>query len=164
MSDEGAAGGAVAERFAEGFGGDVDHFRDAVDPVTHDPFDPGLQRLGRRRAPDARSGELDFDDAGVFVDRVQDDVAPIGLESRADHFDGGLDLCTHLDGHSISAARTILVVTVALAAALLAHEGGWDEALLIGGPIVAIAGLLLLAKKRVDAAAAELASDADPTD
>lgn len=38
-------------------------------------------------------------------------------------------------------------------AAILAHEGGWDEALLIGGPILAIAGLLMLAKKRVEAAA-----------
>lgn len=33
---------------------------------------------------------------------------------------------------------------------LLAHQGGWDEILLIAGPIIAIAGLLLLAKKRVD--------------
>jgi hypothetical protein len=40
-----------------------------------------------------------------------------------------------------------------MVAALLAHEGGWDEALLIAGPIAAITGLLLLAKKRVDAAA-----------
>lgn len=37
--------------------------------------------------------------------------------------------------------------------AILAHEGGWDEALLIAGPIVAIAALLVLAKRRVDAAA-----------
>lgn len=36
---------------------------------------------------------------------------------------------------------------------MLAHEGGWDEALLIGGPMVVIAGLLVLAKKRVDSAA-----------
>ena len=40
-----------------------------------------------------------------------------------------------------------------LGAALLAHQGGWDEILLIGGPIVVIAGLLLLAKRRVDGAA-----------
>jgi hypothetical protein len=36
---------------------------------------------------------------------------------------------------------------------VLAHQGGWDEALLIGGPILAIVGLLWLAKRRVDAAA-----------
>jgi hypothetical protein len=40
--------------------------------------------------------------------------------------------------------------TATLASALLAHQGGWDEVLLIGGPIVAIAGLLMLAKRRVE--------------
>jgi hypothetical protein len=37
---------------------------------------------------------------------------------------------------------------------IVAHQGGWDEILLIAGPIAVIAGLLVLAKKRVDAAAA----------
>ena len=32
---------------------------------------------------------------------------------------------------------------------LLAHQGGWDEVLLVLGPILVIAGLLVLAKKRV---------------
>jgi len=36
---------------------------------------------------------------------------------------------------------------------LLAHQGGWDEILLVLGPILVIAGLLKLAKKRVEAAA-----------
>jgi len=36
---------------------------------------------------------------------------------------------------------------------LFAHQGGWDEVLLIGGPIVIIMGLLWLAKRRVDHAA-----------
>jgi hypothetical protein len=36
---------------------------------------------------------------------------------------------------------------------LLAHQGGWDEILLIAGPIVIIMGLLWLAKRRVDHAA-----------
>ena len=35
---------------------------------------------------------------------------------------------------------------------LLAHQGGWDEILLIAGPILIIIGLLWLAKRRVDAA------------
>ena len=49
-----------------------------------------------------------------------------------------------------------------IATALLAHQGGWDEALLIGGPMVVIAGLLVIAKRRVDAAAREQqASDSD---
>lgn len=48
-----------------------------------------------------------------------------------------------------------------ISTALLAHQGGWDEALLIGGPMVFIAGLLVVAKRRVDAAAAE---QQQPTD
>ena len=32
---------------------------------------------------------------------------------------------------------------------LLAHQGGWDEILLVAGPILIIVGLLRLAKKRV---------------
>lgn len=47
----------------------------------------------------------------------------------------------------------------AAVAAVLAHEGGWDEALLIAGPIVAIVGLLLLAKRRVDRLAPDRADD-----
>lgn len=44
---------------------------------------------------------------------------------------------------------------------LLAHQGGWDEVLLIGGPMLIIVGLLWLAKRRVDTAH-DAASD--PTD
>ena len=33
---------------------------------------------------------------------------------------------------------------------MLAHQGGWDEILLVAGPIAIIAGLLHLAKKRVN--------------
>ena len=36
---------------------------------------------------------------------------------------------------------------------LLAHQGGWDEVLLVLGPILVIAGLLVVAKKRVERAA-----------
>lgn len=39
-------------------------------------------------------------------------------------------------------------------ATLLAHQGGWDEVLLVGGPIVLIIVLLAIAKRRVDAQAA----------
>jgi len=35
--------------------------------------------------------------------------------------------------------------------AVIAHQGGWDEILLVLGPIAVIVGLLLLARKRVDA-------------
>lgn len=33
---------------------------------------------------------------------------------------------------------------------MLAHQGGWDEILLIVGPVLVVIGLLRLAKKRVD--------------
>lgn len=36
--------------------------------------------------------------------------------------------------------------------AVLAHQGGWDEVLLVGAPIVAIVALLAIAKRRADAA------------
>lgn len=35
--------------------------------------------------------------------------------------------------------------------AVLAHQGGWDEIALIAVPILVIAALLVLAKRRVDA-------------
>ena len=34
--------------------------------------------------------------------------------------------------------------------ALLAHQGGWDEILLVACPIAVIVGLLALVKKRLD--------------
>lgn len=34
---------------------------------------------------------------------------------------------------------------------MIAHQGGWDEMLLVLGPIVVIIGLLVLARKRVEA-------------
>jgi hypothetical protein len=34
--------------------------------------------------------------------------------------------------------------------AMLAHQGGWDETLLIIGPMLIVVGLLRLAKRRVD--------------
>ena len=35
--------------------------------------------------------------------------------------------------------------------ALVAHQGGWDEVLLVAGPIVVIIAVLAVAKRRVDA-------------
>ena len=44
--------------------------------------------------------------------------------------------------------------------ALLAHQGGWDEILLIVGPILVVVGLLRLLKKRVERNAAATADSA----
>lgn len=38
---------------------------------------------------------------------------------------------------------------------VLAHQGGWDEILLVVGPILILAGLLRLANKRADKLNAE---------
>jgi hypothetical protein len=38
---------------------------------------------------------------------------------------------------------------------LLAHQGGWDEFLLVAAPIVVIVGVLALVKRRVERAAVE---------
>jgi len=43
------------------------------------------------------------------------------------------------------------MTTTVGSAALLAHEGGWDEVLLVGGPILVIVGLLVIVKRRVEA-------------
>lgn len=48
-----------------------------------------------------------------------------------------------------------------VATELLAHQGGWDEILLVAGPIVVIVGLLAVVKRRVDAQMPS--SDDDPT-
>ena len=41
-------------------------------------------------------------------------------------------------------------------AALVAHQGGWDEVLLVGIPILIIIGLLAIAKHRVDRMPSEM--------
>lgn len=51
-------------------------------------------------------------------------------------------------------------------APLLAHQGGWDEILMVAGPVVVFAGLLAVARRRAlaHAAAADdggTAGDAD---
>ena len=44
---------------------------------------------------------------------------------------------------------------VFVAPSVLAHQGGWDEILLVAGPIVLLGGLLYVANKRADRLAAE---------
>jgi len=48
---------------------------------------------------------------------------------------------------------------------LLAHQGGWDEILLVAGPVLVFVGLLVLARRRALALAYQQRSGADrPTD
>ncbi len=46
-----------------------------------------------------------------------------------------------------------------LFSAFFAHEGGWDEILLVSAPIVVIIALLAVAKKRVENAAESESGD-----
>jgi hypothetical protein len=47
-----------------------------------------------------------------------------------------------------------------LVTVLLAHQGGWDEAILVAAPIVVIVAVLAIVKRRVDAQAeADRSSD-----
>ena len=50
-------------------------------------------------------------------------------------------------------------VAAGIPAALLAHQGGWDEILLVVGPIVVVAGLLVLARRRVTRAHPSVSTD-----
>jgi hypothetical protein len=42
-----------------------------------------------------------------------------------------------------------LAATQTRVTGLLAHQGGWDEILLVLGPIAVIAGLILIARRRI---------------
>jgi cyanate permease len=46
-----------------------------------------------------------------------------------------------------------------MACMVLAHQGGWDEGLLVLAPLTVIAGLLWLANRRADAHARRLERD-----
>ena len=50
-----------------------------------------------------------------------------------------------------------------LLAVLLAHEGGWDEILMVAGPVVVFGGLLAVARRRALAHAAQTTEGADET-
>jgi len=49
---------------------------------------------------------------------------------------------------------------------VLAHEGGWDEIVLVGAPVVLFGGLLLVAKRRAERIVAErdICKESGPND
>jgi len=51
-----------------------------------------------------------------------------------------------------------------LAAVILAHQGGWDEMLLVATPIALLAGVLWLANRRAGRMQAERADQGTVTD
>lgn len=44
---------------------------------------------------------------------------------------------------------------------LIAHQGGWDEILLVAGPIAVVVGLLAVVRRRVNARVVDGADDSD---
>ncbi len=48
------------------------------------------------------------------------------------------------------------------AISILAHQGGWDEIALVGGPIIIFGGLLAVARRRALAHAAQVEQDSSP--
>ncbi len=46
-------------------------------------------------------------------------------------------------------------------ATLLAHQGGWDEILLVAGPIAVVVGLLAVVRRRVNARLVDPADESD---
>ncbi|CAN5705057.1 MAG: hypothetical protein ACR2HP_12165 [Ilumatobacteraceae bacterium] len=55
-----------------------------------------------------------------------------------------------------------LVATVP--AVVLAHQGGWDEILLVVGPIAVVVGLLALARRRTRRGSRPTSGDSTPAD
>jgi ABC-type enterobactin transport system permease subunit len=58
-------------------------------------------------------------------------------------------------------AAMVAMVATAVASSLLAHQGGWDEFLLVAAPVAVIAALLAIAKRRVDRAEARVTGSTD---
>ena len=60
----------------------------------------------------------------------------------------------------------MVVATHPVPAAILAHQGGWDEIALVAGPLLVFAGLLWVAKRRAEklVAARDAADRARPGD
>lgn len=52
-------------------------------------------------------------------------------------------------GHPYPSRVVNAAVATGIPTALVAHQGGWDEILLIAGPIAVVVGLLALARRRV---------------
>lgn len=57
-----------------------------------------------------------------------------------------------------------MMLTTISPAALLAHAGGWDEVLLVAGPIALFGGLLWLANKRAKDRLGDQLAEAEQAD
>ena len=62
-----------------------------------------------------------------------------------------------------TSAISVLSTFTSDTVSLLAHQGGWDEILLVAGPIAVIVALLTVVKKRIDSSTSTNGS-VDPLD
>ncbi len=111
--------------------GDVHDFGDAVDPVAHDALDAGLQGLGRRRACSARPDQVDRS-------RCRSPRRRRGARCRRRRPEGpGGSLRWWLRPvhawHRHSTSEPVRSIP-SVGAVLFAHQGGWDEILLVARP------------------------------
>ena len=79
----------------------------------------------------------------------------VGLEGRTDDVDAGFNLRTH--DEVIQSGRPVIHslgpyhAGMFALAPILAHQGGWDEILMVAAPVALFAGLLWMANRRADA-------------
>ena len=119
---------------------------------------PAFRRDRRGRAAHAGPRQFHGDHAGVLVHLSQEDVAVVGLHRWAD----GLNHLGYGVLHSliVSAKTRFANLPADLVQStrqpsdrlgtveVLAHQGGWDEILLVAAPLALLAGLLYLANRR----------------
>lgn len=152
--------------FADGVGGltGVDDLGDPGDPVLEDALETSLEGDRGSRARDAGTDELNGDNACDLIDIVQHDIAVVGLDGRADDFDDLFDLSahprslgrwcsSHHQRHSTArrrgrGRRVKSWKTASVQSLILAHQGGWDEALMVLVPIGLFIAVLRLANRR----------------
>ena len=165
------------ERLAHAKGVHLYHLGDPGHAVHHDPLDTGLEGLGGRRAGDARPVEFDGDDPGGLIHVDEFDIPLVSLDGRPDDLDDPLHFGLH--GPSLAAPGTnsdpyLLVDPGAthhgaprrprklapMGLELVAHQGGWDEALLVAGPLLLFAGIVWNAKRRA-VKQAQISTDED---
>jgi hypothetical protein len=67
------------------------------------------------------------------------------------------------DTHRIG-LRQGTIPELGYAVSLIAHDGGWDEILMVAGPLVVFAGVLFLANRRANTKLAQANVEAVETD
>jgi len=116
----------------------------AVNAVAHDALNTGLQRLIRGWARAAGTDQRHRDHSGLLVNFAQLDVATIGVQDWPDDVNRLLHPLPHAHVDLISFSPPFYDTCV------LAHQGGWDEILLVVAPITVIVLVLWRATRAAE--------------